>query len=158
MPQELERAAAVSPDVSALDAAVAEVLETMFFTEATGESCCHESWESTAGARVGFEGTHCGAVYLGVSTDAARSMAAGFLGLDDAELTGTQLNQVMLEFTNIVCGAAMSRLWPESSLSLAPPEPLDTRGVPEGGWHRCFALPDGMLAVTICLRGDGLRE
>ena len=157
MPQELEPAV-TSLDMTALDGVTAEVLETMFFTEATANSCDHQWLETAVGARVEFEGTHCGSVRLSVSGDAARSMAAGFLGLDEAELTETQLNQILLELANIFCGAAMSRLWPDSSLSLAAPEPMDPRAVPDGGGHRCYALPDGTLAVTVCLRGDGERE
>ena len=163
MPQELESKVAVSLDVTALDlgaldGVTAEVLETMFFTEATATSCDHEWFDTAVGARVEFEGTHCGSVCLRVSGDAARSMAAGFLGLDEAELTDTQINQILLELANIFCGAAMSRLWPDSSLSLAPPEPMDPRAVPDSDGHRCYSLPDGMLAVTVSLRGDGSRE
>jgi len=69
------------------------------------------------------------------------------------ELAEPQLEQVILELANIFCGAAMSHLWPESSLMLDAPKLVDAELPVEGFWHRCFALPEGMMAVSIGLRG-----
>lgn len=162
-----------------LDRVGAEVMETMFFSEAVVSECSHNEcspnecsqdgcdhdgcghdrcghdgyshkWMSAAvGARVRFDGTHCGEVLTSVSEEAAQSIAAGFLGLDTAELAPAQLSQVILELANILCGAAMSHLWPESTLALEAPELADPCAAMESGWHRCFRLPEGMLAITI---------
>jgi len=151
-----------------LDRVGAEVMETMFFSEALVAECGHDQrshdWMRAAvGARVRFDGTHCGEVLIGVSEEAAQSIAAGFLGLDIVELAPGQLSQVILELANILCGAAMSHLWPESTLALEAPEPTDPSEVIGTGWHRCFTLPEGMLAITIRMaaleaRGETLRE
>lgn len=141
-------------DLEMLDGVGAEVLGTMFFTEAVAAECAHAWLENALGVQVRFNGTHCGEMMLGVSRDAAESMAAGFLGVDQAELTEAQLHQVMLELANIMCGAAMSKLWPDSSLLLDPPVLADARRAGEGLWHRCFTLEEGMLAIAIRLEGD----
>lgn len=84
-----------------------------------------------------------------VSPDDARAIAAGFPRLDAEELTETQPGQVILELTNILCGAVMSNLWPESSLSLDPPRPAVSEEIPPGFLHRCFQLADGPVAISI---------
>jgi|SRR5215472_481271 len=127
----------------------AAVLETMFFEEAV-ESACEHGWlEAAVSARLSFNGSHTGEFQLSVSPQAARAIAAGFLGLDAEELTETQPGQVILELTNILCGAVMSNLWPDSSLALDPPQLAVTQGIQPGFLHRCFQLPDGPVAISI---------
>lgn len=149
MAQELEQAA--GPELQSIDHVAAEVMETMFFTEALVTDCDHGWLGRAFTVRVNFDGTHCGQVFLTISTEAAWSIAAGFLGLDMAEMAEAQLNQVILELANILCGAAMSRLWPESSLTLAAPELVEAELPVAGVWHRCFTMPEGMMAVSIRL-------
>lgn len=148
---------------------VSEVLETMFFTEAEPAACDHTWLQSASPVRVRFEGSHSGELLLALSDEAADPLAAGFLGLEPMELTGTQRAQVLEELANIMCGALLSHLWPESRLALASPElaawqewPAEnTRtgqssagdGFAQGAFgdalHRCFLLPEGMLAVSV---------
>jgi len=137
-------------NVDAVVASVsAAVLETMFFEEAV-ESACEHAWlESALSVRVTFHGSHTGEFLLSVSPAAAQCIAAGFLGVDSAELAEGQTGQVLLELSNILCGAVMSHLFPESSLNLDPPEAVPTGAVPEGSLHHCFYLPDGPVAVSI---------
>src|SRR5450755_1216037 len=147
--QQTEPMAESTVELEILDRVGAEVMETMFFSEAVASPCSHEWTDRAVGARVRFSGTHCGEVLIGVSDEAAQSIAAGFLGLDTIELAPAQLSQVILELANILCGAAMSHLWPESALALEAPELVDPSEAMAAGWHRCFTLPEGMLAVTI---------
>ena len=156
MSNQLEPMVDCAPELDALDRVGAELMETMFFTEAVATPCSHAWLESAVGALVRFEGTHRGEVHLAVSPDAAQFIAGGFLGLDSLELSGEQLHHVILELANIYCGSAMSHLWPESRLALDAPELLDPRHGLETGWHRCFELPEGMLAITLRLQNDGL--
>jgi hypothetical protein len=136
----------------------AEVLETMFFTDAEVARCEH-SWlgpglsnSGASCARIRFEGSHRGEMMLGVSVEAADPIAASFLGLDPMELTDAQRGQVIQELTNIFCGAMLSRLWPESKLALGSPELMtwqEWSGA--GALHRCFMIPEGLLATSIRL-------
>ena len=98
------------------------MLETMFFTEAELAPCEHAWLGRRPCARIRFEGSHFGEMLLGVSAEAADPIAASFLGLDPMELTDAQRGQVIQELTNILCGAMLSHLWPESQLLLSSPE------------------------------------
>jgi CheY-specific phosphatase CheX len=159
MPEQLEQAARTDQQQEFADVVVrvaAQVLETMFFEEAVPTACDH-AWLSTAvSVHVSFEGSHQGEFLLSVSPDTARSIASGFLGLDPEEMTGTQPGDVILELANILCGALMSSLWPESALSLGSPELAGAEHAFLGAMHCCFRLPDGMVAVSIgVFAGDG---
>src|SRR5271156_5537952 len=105
---ELEQPCSLDQEPAAWDTVrqvTAEVLETMFFTEAEMASCGHAWLGSAACSRIRFEGSHHGEMLLGVSTEAADPIAASFLGLDPMELTDAQRGQVIQELANILCGA-----------------------------------------------------
>jgi CheY-specific phosphatase CheX len=156
MPEQLqqEQLADEVPGFAAVVVSVAAgVLETMFFEEAVATTCGH-GWLSTAvSAHLTFEGSHRGEFLFSISPDTARSIASGFLGLDPEEMTGTQLGDVILELANILCGALMSTLWPESALSLGSPEAVSAEHSFPEAMHCCFSLPNGMVAVSIGLCG-----
>ena len=86
---------------------------------------------------------------LSVSRDAADSIASAFLGLEPVELTERLRAQVILELANILCGAILSHLWPESKVALGVPEIAAEEPPFNGAPHRCFELPEGKLAVWI---------
>jgi hypothetical protein len=152
MPPELEQQEQQSPMDQVLQHVAAEVLETMFFTEAELADCEHEWLGAASSARLGFEGSHFGEMLLGVAEEAVDPIAASFLGLDPAELTDAERGQVIQELANILCGAMVSHLWPESRLSIASPELAAWQEWPaEGTLHRCFAIPEGKLAISIRL-------
>jgi len=154
MPENLEAGCVAESDAD-LDAVVARVsagvLETMFFEEAVETECQHAWLQSAITTELHFNGSHDGCFFLSVSPEAARAIAAGFLGLDAEELADGQGAQVILELTNILCGAIMSHLWPESSLSLDSPLQVVPEQVPSCTMHRCFQLPDGPVAIFIHL-------
>jgi CheY-specific phosphatase CheX len=155
MPEQLQQAgpAEEAPEFGPVVVRVAaEVLETMFFEEAV-PSVCEHSWLAEAvSAHLRFEGSHCGEFLLSVPPGAARSIASGFLGVEPEEISETQPGEVILELANILCGALMSELWPESTLSLGTPELVSAeRSFPEA-MHCCFSLPEGMAAVSMRLR------
>jgi hypothetical protein len=164
MPPELEQQGSIDWEPAAGDTVrevAAEVLETMFFTEAEPANCEHTWLLAAPCARIQFEGSHHGEMLLGVSAEAVDPIAASFLGLDPTELTAAQRGQVIQELCNILCGAMLSHLWPESKLALSSPELTPWQEWPGAGLlHRCFAIPEGMLAISIRLmaqpEADGL--
>jgi hypothetical protein len=135
-----------------IERVAAEVLETMFFTEAQVDACEH-CWLATApSAHIRFEGSHFGEMLLGVSAEAAVPIGASFLGLAEDEVTQAQRGQVVQELANILCGAMLSKLWPESKLALASPELEPWPEWPaEGALHRCFLMQEGRLAISVRL-------
>ena len=136
---------------------MAEALETMFFTEAAPAVCKHAWLEKASCARIQFAGSHFGEMLLGVSVEAAEPIAASFLGLDAGELSDAQREQVIQELCNILCGAMLSRLWPESTLALSSPDLTAWQDWTSGHFndagalHNCFTMPEGMLAISIRL-------
>ncbi len=158
MPQNLERCCgSVSGEgltgeglAEAAGRAASEVLETMFFAEAVAVPCQHGAWlDRAVSAHIRFEGSHRGEMRLSVSKGAADSIAGAFLGLEPLELTEQLGCQVMLELANILCGAILSQLWPESKLALGAPE-MAAGEEPRGkALHCCLELPEGMLALWV---------
>jgi hypothetical protein len=155
MPPELEPQYTMDQEPEAGDIirlVAGEVLETMFFTEAELVECEHAWLGAANSARIRFEGSHRGEMLLGASAEATDPIAASFLGLDPTELTDGQREQVIQELSNILCGAMLSKLWPESKLALSSPELTPWLEWPKAGLlHRCFAMPEGMLAISIRL-------
>jgi CheY-specific phosphatase CheX len=161
MPEQLVQAWRTDHDpdfAAAVVRVAAEVLATMFFEEAVPSACEH-AWLSTAvSAQLTFDGSHFGSLLLSVSPDNARSIASGFLGLDPEELTDSQPGEVILELANILCGALMSTLWPESTLSLGTPELVTSGHNFAKATHCCFTLPNGLVAVSIELVSGAYKE
>ncbi|HTS48989.1 MAG TPA: chemotaxis protein CheX [Bryobacteraceae bacterium] len=161
MPHELEpvtdagqEAASQDADFTAtLSRVAAEVLETMFFTEAAAVECEHGWFSDAVAVRVDFDGSHFGEMWLALTPAGIPSIASAFLGLEPEETGEEQCGQVILELANILCGAVLSSLWPESRLLLDAPK-LTAWECPDGDvWHCCLALDEGMLAISIRLSG-----
>ncbi len=152
---EVERPHRLDQDAEAIATVrrvTAEVLETMFFTEAEEAPCDHIWLEIASCAQIRFAGSHFGEMLLGVSVEATDPVAASFLGMNPAELTDALRGQMVEELANILCGAMLSQLWPESTLALSSPELVPWLAwPPEGTLHCCFATPEGRLAISIRL-------
>ncbi len=167
MPHELENLEAAGPlevagqeapgqeaDAAAtLGRVAAEVLETMFFTEALAVECEHGWLADAVAVRVDFDGSHSGEMWLALTPAAIPSIASAFLGLEPEETGEEQRAQVILELANILCGAVLSSLWPESRLLLDAPQSAPWECPAEGVWHGCLALDEGALAISIRLAG-----
>jgi CheY-specific phosphatase CheX len=155
MPPELEPAYTIDRDPAAGDTArrvAAEVLETMFFTEAELADCEHAWMGEALCAHIHFDGSHTGEMLLAVSAEAADAIAASFLGMESSEPTDAESGQVIAELSNILCGAMLSQLWPESTLALTAPDLSQWQEWPaEGTLHRCFQILEGMVAFSIRL-------
>jgi len=143
MPAEIEAVLATAVD------ALQEVLGTMFFSDAVPVACRHDAENDWISARVRFSGAPAGEMRLTLSANLAAVLAAGFLGIDESEVTGEAGGQVICELANMICGAILSRLHPDSLVALSAPElaPVDF-GRP-GGIHRCFAIPEGTVAIEL---------
>ena len=147
MPQETDSLVSMARDVTG------EVLETMFFSTAAAIGCDHsgqvpvsEEWVSS---RVRFAGAPSGELRVMLSRELARSIAAAFLASEPGEITMETEGQVGCELGNMICGAILSRLHPDSRVALAPPEltPVNFGGGREV--HQCFQTSDGRLSISI---------
>lgn len=117
---------------AALAAALESVLERMFFID-TGSAAGSEvpDGEVPVRARLTFEGDPPGWLTLEVSPPAARSIAADFLAVDEASLSAGQVEEVVCELANMICGAALSRLESDSNFRLGAPGVLEGRPAPD---------------------------
>ena len=140
----------------------AEALESMCFTsilEALAEDhparpAVDGSWICTS---LEFRGDVHGTCAMAASGDAARSVAANFLGLDTEELTTQEADEVVGELTNMVAGSLVSRLESGVSFELSHPRASAAdeflKEFPGADAHM-FALEEGYLAVWLRL-GEG---
>ena len=136
--------------------AAREALETMFFTDAVPVACEHAPEETLVAARVCFSGEPTGELSLVLTRDLARALAAGFLGVDARELSAEEESEVACELANILCGAVLSRVHPDSRVALSAPVSVSPRFQDDGELHQCFQTPDG--ALTISMRLEKERE
>jgi hypothetical protein len=131
------------------------VLETMFFAPVFDEADPGASLGCPrVVSRLHFHGKPSGDFEVDADPAVARSLAAGFLGIDDSEVTEAQIDEVMAEFCNMTCGSALSSLGRVEYFSLAVPEtsrPGEFAPVVDGV-RRGFLLDGGTLSV--CLRVD----
>ena len=86
--------------------AVNEVLETMFFTSIEDESC--EPGNAEISAELHFLGKVNGTFGIQVSEQTGAAIAANFLGTEDP--TPQQVEEVVCELCNMLCGSVLSRL------------------------------------------------
>jgi CheY-specific phosphatase CheX len=126
-----------------------DVLETMFFTCVLGDT--EFKPDDPISARLDFKGDPSGSFGLSLSHVTAREIAAGFLALEDSELSQGQVSEVICELTNMLCGTLLSRLESESCFELQHPY---LAAVPEEqGYSHNFELESGSLSVWLTLSG-----
>jgi len=131
------------------------VLESMFFTSIWEEAdpLAGNGLERVA-SRLHFHGKPSGDFEVDADPGIARSLTAGFLGIDESEVTPLQEDEVMAEFCNMTCGSALSSLGQVEYFSLEPSatsRPREFLPAVEGV-RRAFLLDGGTLSV--CLRVD----
>jgi CheY-specific phosphatase CheX len=98
----------------------------MFFAQTLGESSVPEPAENAPAGeiavRIVFHGEPAGSMTLRLTSAAARQIAADFLGLDEAEVTGLQTSQVVCELGNMICGSLLSRVESATAFQLDAPQ------------------------------------
>lgn len=132
--------------------ATIEVLETMFFElpEAPPERQDAPPEDSVI-ALAEFSGDLAGVVETAMSPWVARRLTASFLGREDeTTVTEAETRQVVCEFTNMVCGNALSRLEPDGKLRISTPE-IGRQGAPGGEWL-LFPLESGLLGLKLTIK------
>jgi CheY-specific phosphatase CheX len=87
-----------------------EVLEKMFFFTPPDEPAAEDDGEPWSSVQVGFEGSPPGELILRIRRRAARSIAADFLATDIWGLTDEQIDGVICELANMICGSVLSRM------------------------------------------------
>jgi len=139
-----------------LAAAASDVLETMFFSSVVGEAPVTATPPADAiAARLEFSGARPGAFAVRLTLGAARVIAASFLAEETDEPTPAQVQEVICELANMMCGSVLSRLDRGARFDLGPPAMVDAAAVtapPE--FSRAFDIGDGEVAVFLQMDGN----
>lgn len=137
----------------ALDTAVKEVLERMFFVETEDAADSRPAaGADTVAVRLAFEGEPSGWLRLQVAPPLARSLAADFLGMHEGEVSASQVESVVCELANMICGSLLSRVESKTTFRLCPPSrqpaspPEDEAG---GAITRTVDAAGGILTVIL---------
>ena len=110
-----------------LNESAIEVFGTMYFTpiELLEEIPPKEKWqlESTyIRTAIGYSGPLQAQMQFFFPRSLAKSIAEGFLGLDDSELTEAQIVDTMREAANMIIGNFLGKLDPNGDCTLGIPE------------------------------------
>jgi CheY-specific phosphatase CheX len=133
---------------AAVDHAVAEVLETMFFAEPEPAAAdAGPGDETVSSACLNYRGVVSGTLRVHLSADAARRLACDFLGSEDPP--PAEVAAVVREMANMICGAVLSRLHTEAAFELSAPVSCDGAAPGPDALVRRFDLGGGVLRVTI---------
>ena len=135
---------------AALAAAVADVLESMFFIEAIEETSEKEATASVT-VEIPFNGDPAGRFQMRLAQGAAQCIAADFLGENAESLSERQSADVALELANMICGAVLSRLESSACFRLDSPH-LVPRGLALDSRTTRFTVETGNGTLTAAIR------
>jgi CheY-specific phosphatase CheX len=135
---------------ASIAAAAGSVLETMFFAEAEpGPSVSEEQRHQMIAVRIGFDGGLRGEFRIGFEPHLARALAAAFLGIDESEVADEEVNQVICETANMICGAALSRIESDEHMRLEMPALTDNTAECAEFLQACFVTPEGAICTGV---------
>jgi CheY-specific phosphatase CheX len=134
----------------ALAESVHEVLEKMFFVDLLGPAEA-EPPEDGLAAELVFDGDTPGGFHLTMDIAAARSAAADFLGEDPDDLSAEQLNEVVCELANMICGSVLSRIESSATFRLFKPRIAVASEFPRTSPEACFqaSIGGGLLRAEL---------
>ena len=138
---------------SSLLTATQEVLETMFFTTVIGEGSASQEIVDARTARLCFRGDPSGGFGVSVSMNSARKIAANFIGSETPdELTASEIEDVVGELANMLCGSVLSGIRSGSHFDLTHPELFSEElDVPAGAICSRIELEEGTLVSWLQL-------
>jgi CheY-specific phosphatase CheX len=137
--------------------AARDVLETMFFATVAEGAVGEPLAEAHLATRLRFRGAPPGEFRLRISRDAAQAIATAFSGREnESDLAPGEVEQVLCELTNVICGAVLSRLEKDTTFELESPEALAPAPgeAPVSGVHCPLWLDCGRLDVWLRLETD----
>lgn len=136
----------------AVEAAV-EVLDTMFFELPTqAPEPCEAPCAGALCAMARFTGTADGTLAVSLDPPALSRLSASFLGTEEEEITESLGANVLCEMANMLCGATLSRMHPDSRIVIVSPRLIPVSEVSPSPWLR-FPLECGNLAISLTYRG-----
>ncbi len=131
--------------------AARDVLNVMFFTDILEESERAGAERPPAiGVRVEFSGEAAGEFRMELDPGTAEAMAGSFLGTEvGTGVSELEVDQVMGELGNMVCGAFLSRFEQEGLFALSSPEVRRPAERGRSGVYRALVLEDGWMDLRV---------
>ena len=105
----------------------ADVLDSMYFTTVTETEIEAELpvfGDGPIGFTLRFAGDISGVFGLSVDVAAALTMAANFLGEEESDVSPAEVDEVVGELANMLCGSLVSGISSAQKFVLSHPEPL----------------------------------
>ncbi|MBZ2177182.1 MAG: chemotaxis protein CheX [Acidobacteriota bacterium] len=138
-------------DSDLIDAA-SEVLGMMFFTDVMNGNVPSEEPEKPLTVKVEFQGASSGMLHMSMPRETAEALTANFLGLPMGEVpTEEQVNNVVNELGNMVCGSFLSKHESEELFDLSKPEILAASEPPSqvATLRRSLELDNGKMVLAL---------
>ncbi len=136
------------PVQPALQDAVGEVLETMFFVSVLGEASAPPAGDSII-SNLRFSGHLSGSFSVAVSREAATILAENFLGCEE-QVGEAECQAVVRELSNMLCGSLLSRVERNAHWELT--EPRNVADFPEECMRKIFDTDTGLIEVGLTAR------
>lgn len=144
--------------VAIVEDAARDALERMFFLVVLAKSCDPAMPADGVTAQLTFIGEASGVFTLSLSQETAAEATANFLGEDPAAIRGEQINAVVCEMANIVCGSALSRWRDEGLFSLGQPRiVIGDAEYPRNAEVSAFDMEYGRLTFSLAIEEDGVQ-
>jgi CheY-specific phosphatase CheX len=139
-------------DSDLVDAA-SEVLGMMFFTDVMNGNVPSEPPEKPLTVKVEFQGSSSGMLHMSMARETAEALTANFLGLPMGEVpTEEEVNNVVNELGNMVCGSFLSKHESEELFDLSKPEILAAAGelpTQVATLRRSLELDNGKMVLAL---------
>jgi CheY-specific phosphatase CheX len=139
-----------------------EVLDAMYFATMLGSERVEDMPTDSPGAPAAlafslkFAGDVSGHFGLYLEQVTARSLAANFLGVEEAEVSSDEIGEVAGELANMLCGSIVSRVEGEHKFVLSHPERADTLPFKDLGDVFILRLDMDSGAITVWISVEGV--
>ena len=136
-----------------------EVLETMFFVGALGESSEPPVAADLVSAELIFNGAPSGRFGVQMPPLTAKLIASNFLGKEAEDITEAEPGQVTGELANMICGSVLSRVEASARFELLHPVILPPgQGSPHpGAINSILELEEGVMVLWMSIGGRLLK-
>jgi CheY-specific phosphatase CheX len=149
MTQEMEQRDAVM--AAEMVGAARDVLNVMFFSDVIDEAEQCGCARHPIQVLVTFEGDQIGEFRMEIDDRAAEALAGSFLGTDPVQgPSELEVDQVMGELGNMVCGAFLSRFEKEGLFALSSPKVIRPANGSLHGVRKALQLSEGCMDLRVC--------
>ena len=130
-----------------------EVLETMCFVGVLRETSELESAEDLISAELIFNGHPSGRFGLQAPPSTGRTISSNFLGKEPEEITEAEIEQVVGELANMICGSVLSRVELGARFELLHPTIIRAgEGIPHpGAISSILELEEGVIVLWMLM-------